>query len=197
MVVLLCGCARYVPPNPNAPKPWEASFSKADGQTNNVFDVTQTNNGGCTFAFPVTGHINYLTRLVRVPAKSFLEVKIQVDGQATFVPLDGGDPATIHLYLEEGTLFNNWWCDAQFFVLPDIIGKGIVAIKVPLTPDAWANVSGQMANSSPATLAQFNKAKQVLWDAGMTFGGKSAYGHGVRVKGGSAKFTLISFAFVD
>lgn len=55
--------------------------------------------------------------------------------------------------------------------------------------DKWISVYGKQAST---TLSKFKDLLANVRDIGMTFGGCGHYGHGVKVKNGNARFTIVS-----
>jgi hypothetical protein len=189
-------------------KGWKTYFSKGDGEKENIMKVTQIPDapwpiqkpGGCTFRFPQNGHINYITRRCEGGLKTkFIQVTMKVYGKATFIPLDGAAPATAHVYIEVGSpLINAWWARSAWFDLPKMIASGkAVTLKIPLTMANWQNISGQGADYSADTKANFTYAITHLGHAGVSFGGTGAgWGHGVKIKdGGDAVCTIVGMTF--
>lgn len=187
-------------------KGWEATFSKGDGQSENVLPLTQVPDlpkpiakpGGCKFKFPQNGHVNYLVRRAQGGAKKFVVVKMKISGNAKFIPLDGGSPATAHVYLDEADITNRWWAKPQWFDLQKMLNKGVVTLTIPFTPENWGNVNGQPGNYNADTLAQFKRVLGSMGHVGVTFGGWSQWGHGVKIKnGGTAECYIVSVTFSD
>lgn len=67
-------------------------------------------------------------------------------------------------------------------------------IGVPLQPEHWSSVDGKFGNTDAETRFGFEKALLNVTRLGVTFGGGCSFGHGIRVSGGTAKFTLTQYA---
>ena len=85
-----------------------------------------------------------------------------------------------------------WWSRQGFVPL---VTAGTFSIAVPLTPDRWGGVSGQLANSSDLALRWFEWIVQAVPPSriGLVFGGGCSYGHGLYVSGGTATLTVTEF----
>jgi hypothetical protein len=57
----------------------------------------------------------------------------------------------------------------------------------------WTSVFGEKANTCASATAGFKQAMANLGHAGFAFGGGCIYGHGVRVSGGGARFSVVSY----
>ncbi len=84
---------------------------------------------------------------------------------------------------------NRWWSSYAVLLTP-----GPFSLYVTMNPDYWSNSTGQVASSSPATLAAFQAAVSSAYLVGATNGGGCFYGHGIRTSGGSATLTLTEYA---
>ena len=209
LTLALVGCGGGSPSTTHGDigKGWTAYFSKGDGESENVLQLTQIPNvprpiqtpGGCFFSFPHGGgHANYITRRVQGGAHGSMQLQFKIEGKATFKALDGGQPATLHPYFEEGLTLNNWWAKNSGVVLNDAINKGVLTITVSFAPSEWSNVIGQPADYDASTLADFNKALSDMGHAGITIGGWSQWGHGAKNADDSGKvtFTIIGLTFL-
>jgi len=85
-----------------------------------------------------------------------------------------------------------WWSRQGFVPL---VAAGTFSIAVPLTPDRWGGVNGQLANSSDVALRWFEWIVQAVPPSriGLVFGGGCSYGHGLYVSGGTATLTVTEF----
>lgn len=90
--------------------------------------------------------------------------------------------------------FDRWWSNADCVYL----APGVFSLEAPLTPDKWSSALGKMGNLDGASLAGFNAAKQYIGDIGITFGGGSFFGHGVRLvpNTGTANFVCTEFTLL-
>lgn len=82
-----------------------------------------------------------------------------------------------------------WWADADVYNIGSEDGQ-ILTFNVPFDPKLWGNVEGQF------NAAAFQAALSNIGWIGVTFGGQFFAGHGVAMKGGTAKFVLID-AYVE
>lgn len=94
---------------------------------------------------------------------------------------DGGLEPNVRLmfgYRIGVSAYERWWSNPTTIFLAD----GEFEVTVPLTPDRWSSVYGAFGDASPAALAGFQDAvsRQFVF-VGMTFGGGSFFGHGVRL----------------
>lgn len=97
----------------------------------------------------------------------------------------GGVPA--------GFYTQSWWSNP---IHMDLTGNGSDTITVQVgDASQWSDWNGQVANSSPAVEAQFNKAIQRVQSVGLSFGGGCFFENGVSVDtdGGSfeSQFSVI------
>ena len=104
-------------------------------------------------------------------------------------------PAAVHLYVQQqgddmsgqGKYeFYRWWSNP----LKVVLAPGPFALAVPLTPDQWTSVFGKQGT---AATVRFAEALKNAGNIGMTFGGGCAFGHGVNVSAGNARFVLTSY----
>lgn len=194
-------------------KGWRPYFSKGDGESEQVYKINQVPNAplpikkpaGCSFKFPANGHINYLAREAQGGAHKFVQLRFKIEGQAKFIPLDGGPIAAMHLYMDESMpMMNAWWASYAYSVkLQDVIKpKGqakVLTVKVPLTPENWGSIDGYPGSYDQKRRDDFAHCLKNMGHIGVTFGGfDGGYGHGVKIKnGGSATCTIIDVTFVD
>tara|TARA_R110000868_G_scaffold143263_3_gene361212 strand:- start:1571 stop:2158 length:588 start_codon:yes stop_codon:yes gene_type:complete len=82
--------------------------------------------------------------------------------------------------------FSRWWSNPERMLLQ----QGTVSLSIPLTPDRWSSVFGKRGTAVPA---DFNSALSDVSSLGVTFGSDCAFGHGVSVTNGSARWTLTSY----
>lgn len=84
--------------------------------------------------------------------------------------------------------FGRWWATVR---LP--MQAGAFSVVIPLNPENWSSVYGDRGDSSPEATQAFRDALVNAGNIGLTFGGGCAYGHGVWISAGSAKFVLTTF----
>ena len=68
-------------------------------------------------------------------------------------------------------------------------------LNIPLTPDQWVNVNGQLGSSSPELTKAFNDTLANIAAVGLVFGGGFFAGHGAYLNSGSATFVVTNFAW--
>ena len=195
-------------------KGWKATFSKGDGQKENVLPIIQLSADGKTeVPLPVAkpgggkwffphggGHVNYITRRAEVAkGKKFMVLRFKMIGTGKFKGLDpAGTGACIHPYIEEGFTINGWWADYAYSIILDEVGdKGMVTLKVPLDPSKWGNIQGQNGASSAETRQKFASVIAHLGHVGVSFGccEGGCYGHGVKAVQGNPQGYIIGVTF--
>jgi hypothetical protein len=157
-----------------------------------------TTDGAWAMPLPSSsGHLNYV-KTPYSPTKIATQVKVtfRVDSSSDVI-YDSVDPAarnpaTFHLFLERRgddlTKPNyRWWSGDGGYTLGSQ-DNSTVTITVPLRPEYWTNVNGQ------CDATEFNQTLQDLAFVGMTFGGQDSWGHGVNLKSGAARFTLVDYS---
>ena len=85
--------------------------------------------------------------------------------------------------------YYRWWANPTYHV----IAAGSGDMTVPLVPSQWSSVFGARGDASAQVIGFFNDALRNCEHAGITFGGGSAFGHGVRVTSGSARYHMLEF----
>jgi hypothetical protein len=84
-----------------------------------------------------------------------------------------------------------WWSNPMAIDLPKAAAsEAPVTLSVPITPDQWSDVNGQLGTAQPAAFAVVTSVPAIV---GMTFGGGCFFGHGVYAVGGGASFEAQSF----
>lgn len=152
------------------------------------------------FDFPSSGSMHYLfTPSTLAALRGTLVVTLQVAtvGSLTFVPLD---PTSCNLAPSARPFFwandngngnfDRWWSNPRAYAL----APGVATINVPLQPEHWSSVDGRFGNADAETQFGFERALLNVTRLGLTFGGGCSFGHGIRVSGGTAKFTLTEYA---
>lgn len=160
-----------------------------------------TNTGSAlSFDFPTSGSMHYLyTASPRQIVRGTLSVTLQVStsGPVVFTPLDTtacGLAPSVRPFFWANEAGNGdsdrWWSNPRAFTL----AGGASTLTVPLEPAAWSNVSGRYGNADPAIQYAFERALTNVTRFGVTFGGGCSFGHGIRVSGGTATFTLSDYS---
>jgi hypothetical protein len=90
-----------------------------------------------------------------------------------------------------GKQYFRWWSSSVAYKL----APGLATLSASLT-DVGQRVSvfGEKANANTVATAGFKQAVANLGNVGFSFGGGCVFGHGVRVSGGDARFSVINFA---
>jgi hypothetical protein len=87
--------------------------------------------------------------------------------------------------------YYRWWSrDFSYQLQPT---NGSLTLTVPLTPDQWSSVLGEVGKTSAAATAGFADTLKNVGGIGMTFGGGCFAGHGVYLNSGNATFTVTDF----
>jgi len=87
--------------------------------------------------------------------------------------------------------YDRWWAQDPYSYE---LGPGAATITVPLQPQYWSSVYGELGNSSAAAEAGFEQALKYPEYVGVTFGGGCFFGHGVTLTGGTAQFQITSYS---
>jgi hypothetical protein len=159
-------------------------------------------------AIPSNGTLNMMTKAWIGPAAGTIlhvTVQVQTTGAPEILLAQGPEPTcrtppSTRPYLEANgwtTMppayrYMRWWSRQGFIALAR---AGTFTITVPLTPDRWSGVNGQLATENASSLSWFNQmaTAMVPGRAGLVFGGGRSYGHGLSVVGGSATVTVVEF----
>ena len=122
-----------------------------------------------------------------------LTIKYKIDvvsGQPDFVAMETNNTPNsgtvgFIIFHDLTSEFGRFWYNKRLNLDP-----GTYTLRAPLADLAsWTSVYGKSANDFP------KRFENILSDAiqvGITFGGGNHFGHGVRVYGGTAKFTILS-----
>jgi hypothetical protein len=166
--------------------------------------LVQVPRGAWYFDFPAPpDHVNYLMvpYHARAPHK-FLSLTVKIttlSGNPVFNSREtcvGGMSANVRPMIQRQgdnmiSEFGRWWSNPEHFELKPTNGN--VTITVPLTPNHWSSVYGKFGNYNSTTLSEFKKTLRAIQRVGLTFGGGCAFGHGINVSGGKARFELIDY----
>lgn len=125
--------------------------------------------------------------------------RIEITGQPQFhfetQPENTGTaPASVRLFIQRkndnlSSDFYRWWSNPRHKVLQE----GLIRFRVPLTPSNWSSVFGHKGDANQATINGFTDCLTDTAHIGFTFGGGDFFGHGVNVRGGTARFILTQF----
>jgi hypothetical protein len=176
-------------------KGWSLNTSGVKAE---YWSLTQTSSS-LSFTFPDNSsglYVDYLSTSHKKGISGTITAQIQVVAPYTAIFLTNQyslgcptDPAQVRLYFQSGDNDGQrWWSNPISVVLIN----GSFTMVVPLTPDQWSGLNGEMANENSTTIANFKSAMSKTNEIGMTFG-SCQFGHGVDVSGGPASFYLTSY----
>jgi hypothetical protein len=164
-------------------------------------------SGGWYFDFPsAPGSVHYVTAAVNMIASKSISASIEVTTTGTpkfEYALEANNtcvkPAQVRFLLQEkgdnlsgvgGKQFYRWFSiNAAYELAP---GSTTLTAQVS-DLSQWLSVFGERADASAAATAGFKQAMNNLGAVGFSFGGGCFYGHGVRLSGGAARFTVTSY----
>lgn len=152
------------------------------------------------FEFPAEGSINYLfTPSAMRALRGTLVATVQISASApvVFESLDSQScniASSVRPFLwanDNGNgVYDRWWSNPTAHPL----APGAATISVPLRAENWSSVNGRFGNADAETRFNFDKALLNVTRLGLTFGGGCSFGHGIRVRGGAARFALTEYA---
>lgn len=202
MLALVAAACSKGPTTPSGPPTTlNVSLTSAAWQTISDPEPFPLRNEGSAlvFDFPSSGSMHYLfTPSTLAALRGTLVVTLQVatTGPVAFDPLDTTScnlPPSARPFFwanDSGNgNFDRWWSNPRAFAL----AAGGTTISVPLQPENWSSVDGKFGNLDEETRFGFEKALLNVTMLGLTFGGGCSFGHGIRVSGGTAKFTLTEY----
>jgi hypothetical protein len=189
--------------SPTAPSSTPASIPLLSSAWETISDpqpFPMSNDGAAlTFDFPSTGSMHYMftaSPLRAIRGTLVVSLQITTSGSVLFTPIDQancGIPPTVRpmIWANDNGFgdYDRWWSNPRAFTL----ASGTATISVPLTPESWSSVFGQYGNADPTVKFNFDKALLNVTRLGLTFGGGCSFGHGISVRGGSARFALTSY----
>ena len=166
------------------------------------FPLTNDAGGALTFDFPPSpDSMNYLYN-TRPPSTIAGRVMVSLQVITTGAPvfnymLEPGNTcvtaATVRPFLwahqDSPAEFDRWWANP----LAHQLAAGSATLTVPLTADQWSSVNGKFGNADASATAGFQAALKSVTSLGLTFGGGCFFGHGVNVRGGTARFVLSKY----
>lgn len=168
---------------------------------------TPQTGGGWYFDFPTAPNsVHYVLAAVNMAASNYVDATILVTttGTPAFVYNLESDnacayPAHVRFVLQEdgddlsgtnGKQYFRWWSNSVAYRL----ASGPANLRASLTDlSQWTSVFGEKANASAAAAGGFKQAMANLGNVGFSFGGGCFYGHGVRVRGGGARFAVTTY----
>lgn len=157
---------------------------------------------------PSSGTLNMLTKAWAgsdVGKMLYVTVRVRTTGAPLFMLAQGPEPTcstppSTRPYMEEvgwertppNYEYARWWSRQGFIRLGP---EGSFSLTIPLTPDRWSGVSGQLATQNDAALRGFTSIVTASQPSriGLVFGGGCSYGHGLSVSGGLATLTVAEF----
>jgi hypothetical protein len=169
---------------------------------------TPRTGGGWYFNFPTDPNsVHYVLAAVNMVASSYVDAGILVTttGTPTFDYNLQPDntciyPAHVRFLLQKsgddlsgtnGKEYFRWWSNSVAYKL----AHGRANLRAWLTDlSQWTSVLGERADASAAAAAGFKQTIANLGNVGFAFGGGCFYGHGVRVRGGGARFAVTSYS---
>ena len=86
--------------------------------------------------------------------------------------------------------YDRWWSNPRAYAL----APGSATISVPVQAEYWSSVNRRFGNAYGETRFNFEKALLNVTRLGLTFGGGCSFGHGIRIRGGTARFVLTEYA---
>ena len=202
LAIVTAACSRSPTAPSRPPTTLNVSLNSAAWQTISDPQPFPLRNAGpaLVFDFPSAGSMHYLfTPSPLAALRGTMEVTLQVatTGAVAFNPLDTTScnlPPSARPFLwanDNGNgNFDRWWSNPRAFAL----AAGAATISVPLLPEHWSSVDGRFGNADAETRFGFEKALLNVTRLGLTFGGGCSFGHGIRVSGGAATFTLTEYA---
>jgi hypothetical protein len=202
MMTAACTAAPTAPTGPptvlSAPLAGDAWQTFADPQP-----FPLINDGpSLAFDFPASGSINYLftpSSLAEIRGSIVVSLRIVTEGPVLFESLEPQTaactiPSSVRPFLwanENGNgPYDRWWSNPRAYTL----AAGSATITVPLQPESWSSVNGRFGHADSEARFHFAKALLNVTRLGLTFGGGCAFGHGIRVQGGTARFVLTEYA---
>ena len=151
-------------------------------------------DGTHSFLFPASDGVHYVYRStgpLRVGGS--IRIMAEITGNGEFVPSAASDvpPCDFQLYVERSD--NGWEArdpfERMFSAVSSTLKFGTRELEVPLMWEHWEGILNHVKDASKFADC-LARAKSV----GMGFSGANFAGHGCWVRGGSATFTLRSFA---
>lgn len=141
--------------------------------------------GGFSVDIPKTGSLNYIITQSMVESgdarRLTIKGRVECAPGTKFTAIDrngseGLEPNFRPMLMHDmyGAL-NRWWCDDHV----TLAGNESFVLSIPLTPDRWTSVFGRRGDENSATEKAFRRVRSRCY-FGLTFGGGSNYGHGVR-----------------
>jgi hypothetical protein len=158
---------------------------KQDGVAAWSFDFPQANSG------EVDGVFQYLSGPI-MATKLSSRITVETTGAVVFdgktEPTNYGNAPASARFRMAGTRaveFATWWSNPLCWLLQPSDGQ----LVVPLVPSQWSNDNGKMGDSTATLIERFQKTLVCAAQVGIVFGGGDFFGHGVRITGGTARFT--------
>lgn len=203
-IVLAAGCASGPTAPSGPPTPLSVALSSDAWETIGDPQPFPIGNDASrlVFDFPTSGSMHYLfTPSTLSTLRGTLVVALQVatTGPVLFESLEPQSaacviPSSVRPFLWSNAngngAYDRWWSNPRAYTL----AQGSATISVPLQPEHWSSVNGRFGNADGETRFNFEKALLNVTRLGLTFGGGCSFGHGIRIRDGSARFTLTEYA---
>lgn len=157
--------------------------------------MTKASDGSYFVDLPTQDGLHYVVeKAPRLQLGQLVTLSFNVSGTGTIVPVQG-TTAKVSLYMQRaGDNMSGTGAYQQYRYWHNyaLLGNGDGTLSATLTPDQWGDVFGARGTEHQQGFQACVANAAVI---GFTFGdpGAGATGHGVYVKGGSARFTLKSF----
>lgn len=201
--LITVGCASPTEPS-KPPTPITLPLAGAAWATISDPDPFPLANDGASlvFDFPSDGSMHYLfmpSPLATLRGTLVVALQVSAAPPVVFESLDPQSascslPSAVRPFLwanDNGSgAYDRWWSNPRAYAL----ANGSATIAVPLLAENWSSVNGRFGNADSATRFQFDKALLNVSRLGVTFGGGCSFGHGIRVRGGTARFALTEYA---
>jgi hypothetical protein len=177
-------------------------------QWNSGVTVTSSPGTKFSFVFPSgSGHVNSIRRAQQpiAPYKTltFTCKVVRLSGNPKFVSLDPAPappslmPNCRIMLQRKGddwlggseTQHYRWWSTGTLCSFLKANGQ-TYTYSVKLIPQNWSNVWGKMGTQFPA---QFKGCLANLQNVQVVFGGGNSFSHGLRVKNGSVRYTMLTY----
>lgn len=152
---------------------------------------------GWLFDFPTAGSVHYVVRGHRGSIGGSVASQFEITGNApefNHVDPKETNPCWASLYFQRSgddltadKQFYRWWSIERVLLQLTPRRNWVV----PLIPDAWTSVFGVPGSDAPG---EFQAAMSDCQAVGITFGGNSFAGHGVRLTAGDASITMHGFS---
>lgn len=202
LMTAACGGAPTDPTGP--PTPLALGLASSAWETISDPQPFPLGNDGpsLAFDFPSEGSMHYLftpSPLGMLRGTLAVTLQIATSGPVVFESLDPQSascsiPSSVRPFLwannNRNGAYDRWWSNPTAYVL----AAGAATISVPLRAEHWSSVNGKFGNADTETRFNFDKALLNVTRLGLTFGGGCSFGHGIRIRDGSARLVLSGYS---